>query len=193
RITRKNPMLVLPGLQAVLVQQTPNRTPTHRFAQGLLDSARQVRQRLTAERQAGLGHGFTRQGTHQSMVQRGKKRACGHVPGDRRWRNLPLPSGDASVVLDARTTPSAELPLHGPSRAALATAAPSGSVGPLGRWRCVAERNRVPLAKTPRGKYKEWVWDHAYAASLLVQTCLPRSPPIPNPYENHDVICETDH
>src|SRR5262249_32619881 len=150
----------------------------------LRNPARQVRQRLAAERQAGLRHGFTRQGTHQRVVQRGKKWACGHAQGDRQWRSLRPPSAAAPAAPDVRTTPGAEPPLHGPTWAARSRAAPSESAAPLGRWRCVAGPYRVPLAKTPAETYKGWVRVHAFAASLLGQTGLPRSLPVAKIYEN---------
>src|SRR5207253_4046028 len=83
RITRKDPMLVLPRLDGVLVQHPPHRAAADRLAQRLSCSARQVGHGLPTDRQLGLGAGVAAMAVTSARSAGGKSRrlaASGIIP-----------------------------------------------------------------------------------------------------------------
>jgi hypothetical protein len=73
-IAGKDPVLVLPGLDRVLVQDPPDRTSTHGLGEYLIGPPGEVRQRLPTQRLLGLGNRFTGDGRDESVIQGGKSR-----------------------------------------------------------------------------------------------------------------------
>src|SRR5262249_31574775 len=98
RIARKDPILVPPGFESILIQNAPHCAPTDGFAQGMLHPCCDVGQGLPTQRLLGFCDQFTGDGLDQCMVQGGKNLPCGpglaHPPG----KSPPWPNGDAIVA-----------------------------------------------------------------------------------------------
>ena len=96
RVAWEDPVLVLPRLDGIAVQDPPHRTPADGLAQRAPDPVRDIGQRLTAQRLLGLGHQLTGGGLDQGLLQGGKTRPYGRVRGRRPGRNRRRPSAGAS-------------------------------------------------------------------------------------------------
>ena len=114
-VAREDPVLVLPGLDGIAVQDPPHRTAADGLAQSLPNPSRDIGQGLAAQGLLGLGHQLTGGGLDQRPDPGGKTRPCGRVRGCRPRRNRPRPSADASAApggprgrLDAPPPPDAK-------------------------------------------------------------------------------------
>src|SRR5262245_25286296 len=103
-ITRKDPVLVPPGFESILIQNAPHRAPTDGFAQGLLSPCSDVGQGLPTQRLLGFCDQFTGDGLDQCVVQGGKKLPCGPVLARPPGQSPPWPNGDAIVAPNADAT-----------------------------------------------------------------------------------------
>ena len=193
RVPRKNPVLVLPGLDRRFVQHSPDRAAADLLTQRRLGSPHQVGKRLAAERFFRLCHHFTSHRLDQRLIQRGKKRPFGHVQDDLRRRNRRWPSDFASVVLVERTDRPPRPPCRFPGTVAHEEAAQAGSVGRFGPLQFGGTRCRWPLAGNRQGRYRErasvLAWRHPFLAGFFLGVHLL----LLKVRRNYDVICETDH
>ncbi len=171
RVPRKNPVLVLPGLDRRLVQHPPHRAAADLLTRGLAGSPHQVGQRLATEWFFGLRDHFTSHRVDQRLVKRGKKRPFGRVPHNLRWRNRRRPSDFANVVPDERTDRPPQPPRRFPGRAAHEEAAQAESVGQFGPLLFGGTQCREPLARNRQGRYRErdsvLAWRHPFLAGFF--------------------------
>ena len=171
RVPRKNPVLVLPGLDRRLVQHPPHRAAADLLTQGLAGSPHQVGQRLATEWFFGLRDHFTSHRVDQRLVKRGKKRPFGRVPHNLRWRNRRRPSDFANVVPDQRTDRPPQPPRRFPGRAAHEEAVQAESVGQFGPLLFGGTQCREPLARNRQGRYRErdsvLAWRHPFLAGFF--------------------------
>jgi hypothetical protein len=72
RVSRKDPILELPGLDRVFVQYPPYRAAANEFAQGPLHSRGKIVQGLSTDWLAGFRNTLTSQGLDQCVIPRGK-------------------------------------------------------------------------------------------------------------------------
>ncbi len=120
-VSREDPVLVLPRLDGIFVEDAPHRATADRPIQRSLRSRCEIRQRLPTDGLARLGNPLTGQRLEQSMIARGKKRPCGrgllHPP----TRNLLQTTAYATDELaarralhDAQVVPDPNLDAHEP-------------------------------------------------------------------------------
>ena len=103
-ITWKEPVLVPPGFERILIQNAPHRAPTDGFAQGFLSPCRDIGQGLPTQRLLGFGDQFTGDGLNQRVVQGGKKPPYGPGPARPPRKSPSWPNGDASVAPNVDAT-----------------------------------------------------------------------------------------
>ena len=155
RVSRKNPVLVLPGLDRCFVQHPPHRATADLLTQRHSGSPHQIGQRLATERFFRLRDHFTSHRLDQRLVQRGEKRPFSRGQADLRWRNRQRPSDFANVVLAERTDRPPQPPHRFPGTAAHEAGARAESVGRSGLPQFDAARCRGPLAGNLSGRYRE--------------------------------------
>ena len=155
RVPRKNPVLVLPGLDRRFVQHPPNRAAADLLTQRRSGSPHQVGQRLATERFFRLRHHLTSHRLDQRLIQRGKKRPFGRGQDDLRRRNRRWPNDFANVALVERTD---RPPRRFPGTVAHEEAAQAGSVGRFGT--ATVRRPTVSRAVSFCSSYNRcfWLW-----------------------------------
>jgi hypothetical protein len=94
----EDPVLVLPGLDGVLVEDAPDGGAADRLIQLLLRPLGQVGGGLPAQRVAGTGDHVTGDGGDDGPVQGGKRPACALARGRPPRRNCRRPSAAASAA-----------------------------------------------------------------------------------------------
>ena len=168
---RKNPVLVLPGLDRRFVQHPPDRAAADLLTQRRSGSPHQVGQRLATERFFRLRHHLTSHRLDQRLIQRGKKRPFGRGQDDLRRRNRRWPNDFANVALVERTDRPPRPPRRFPGTVADEEAAQAGSVGRFGPLQFGGPRCRWPLAENHQGRYRERVsvqaWRHPRLAGIF--------------------------
>jgi hypothetical protein len=107
RVAWKDPVLMPPGSDRVVVQDSPDGAGTDRSAQGYRSSLGQVRSRHPTCWQLGRADGLTSDRLDDCPIARGKKRACARGPLYRPGRGCRIPNGDASVERNGRAVPPA--------------------------------------------------------------------------------------
>ena len=171
RVPRKNPVLVLPGLDRRFVQHPPDRAAADLLTQRRSASPHQVGKRLATERFLRLRHHLTGHRLDQRLIQRGKKRPFGRGQDDLRRRNRRWPNDFANVVLLERTDRPPRPPRRFPGTVAHEEAAQAESVGRFGPLQFGGPRCRWPLAENHQGRYRERVsvqaWRHPFLAGLF--------------------------
>src|SRR5262249_47969357 len=100
-ITRKDPVLVPPWFEGILIQNPPYRAPADGFAQGFLGPCGDVGQGLPTQRLLGLCDQFTGDCLDQRLVERGKNPPCGPGPVCPPGQSHPGPNGGAIVAPNA--------------------------------------------------------------------------------------------
>ena len=152
RVSRKDPVLVLPGLDGVLVQDPPYRAAADCLAQRRLCSRREIFQGLPTNRLAGFRDSFTSQGLDQCVIPRGKNRPYDRVPRHPPRKTLPLPSVSASDEPVGARGPRGGQGVPDPSQDVHGPAAPTVIAAPNAETPSCGALPFAPLPRIPRGK-----------------------------------------
>jgi hypothetical protein len=198
RVSRKDPVFVLPGLDCVFVQDPPYGAGAHDLAQRPSHSRGKIIQGLPANRFASFRDALTSQGLDQCVISRGKKwpysRVRFHPPG----KSFPPPS------VSANDGPVGPIDPHGGQAAPGSSRGVHGPAAPI----VIAARNDEiqfygalppePLPRSRRGRLgnkSDWGQPWQLSSPRTCNGFLTGDGVIPHygqPW-NPDIISEIDH